>query len=442
MELRPYPDLCLRRGNGLLAWLVAALLLLLPAMAWASPKEDAVIEQRAHEAVEVLQGKREPASVFNAHFLAAVPPAQIVALGKQVQAESGAIAAVEDIRATGARSATFRIRYERAAAGATMTLESEAPFRISGLHIGPALPLGDSFAKIAADVAALPGGAGFVVARLDDAGPHRLAASRGSEPFAIGSAFKLWVLDGLAREIAAGRRQWDEVVRLGPRSLPGGITQDWPDDAAVTVETLATLMISHSDNTATDALVALVGRAPIEQRIRATHRDPARALPLLTTAEAFAIKLGPAAPREAYARADEAGRRRVLAGLDPHGVLAGVNRAELDGPPMAIDSAEWFASPDDVVRVLDALRGHDDPRVQAILGVAPNLDAAQRSALAYAGYKGGSEIGVLNLTWLLRDQAGAWFAVTASWNDPAQALDNAKLEALAHRLVMLARQGA
>ena len=43
-------------------------------------------------------------------------------------------------------------------------------------------------------------------------------------------------------------------------SLPSGITQSWPAGSPVTLQTLATLMISISDNTATDTLVTLERR--------------------------------------------------------------------------------------------------------------------------------------------------------------------------------------
>ena len=45
-------------------------------------------------------------------------------------------------------------------------------------------------------------------------------------------------------------------------------------------------------------------------------------------------------------------------------------------------------------------------RRAAILAINPGLAPAQRGGFAYVGYKGGSEPGVLNLTWLVRNRAG------------------------------------
>ena len=57
------------------------------------------------------------------------------------------------------------------------------------------------------------------------------------------------------------------------------------------------------------------------------------------------------------------------------------------------------------------------------------------------GFKGGSEPGVLNLSWLLRAQAGGWYAVAATWNDPEQTLDEARFVGLASRALFLLARG-
>lgn len=410
------------------------------AIASPAPAEQAVLRQRTTEAFEVLRGERAAAATFDEAFLAAVPAAEITALTRRMEAANGKLVAIEDIRAAGGNSGTFRLLFERAAASGTIALARQAPFRVSGFWIGEAMPLDDSTEKLISDFAGLPGRSSFAVVRLDDGGPATIAAVHAGEQFAIGSAFKLWVLDALAEDIAEGRHRWDEVVRLDQRSLPSGQTQDWPANASVTVETLATLMISISDNTATDALIALIGRDRLAERVRATgHSAPDRMLPFLTTAEAFALKLTPALS-EAYAQADEAGQTRILRDLRPHTVLAGVDSAAGDGMPAAIEAVEWFASPNDIARVLDSLRRRSDPRVLAILAVTPGLTREWREGFSYLGFKGGSETGVAHLTWLLRKPAGIWYAVTASWNNPDAAVDDARLRQLGRRLLTLVRQ--
>ncbi|MCW1428422.1 class A beta-lactamase-related serine hydrolase [Novosphingobium sp. JCM 18896] len=393
-------------------------------------------EQRVADILATLQAKTDPVAVFAPPFVAAVPPAQLAVLVAQLERENGRLLGTEDFRSESPTRGQFNLRFERATAVAIFSIEAAAPYRVTGLRIGAVSPLGDSAARIAADFAALPGRSGFVVQRLGQTAP--IAASNADAQFAVGSTFKLWVLDALVEEIAAGRHRWDEVVRLNARSLPSGITQDWPPDAPVTVETLTTLMISMSDNTATDTLIRLIGRERVAARVRASgHADPSRMLPLLTTAEAFALKFSPAS-REAYARADDAGQARILASLDTDRLLATADLTALDGLPTAIDSIEWFASPEDVARVLDGLRRRRDPRVLQILGVAPTMAKDLRERFAYVGYKGGSEAGVVSLSWLVQRKSGDWIVVAASWNDPAAAVDTQRLAGLAERLLRLA----
>jgi beta-lactamase class A len=421
----------------MLRLLLALLLLFVPDLASAAPADR--LNQRVADVVAVLQGKQAPEAVFTPTFLKAVSPAQLEQIVRQIEAQAGKLIGAQDIRSDTSTAARFTLRFERAVAAATMTIEPGEPGRVSGLRFTSVAPTGDSLEKITADFAALPGRSGFAVTRLDDRGsPVAMFSDHAAEQFAIGSTFKLWVLDALAEDIAAGRHRWDEVVPLGPRSLPSGITQGWPAETPVTVQTLATLMISISDNTATDTLIRLIGRERIAARVRAIgHSDPSRMLPFLTTAESFALKLSPPATRDAYARAGDAAQERLLAGLDAAKILSAANIAALDGKPTAIDSIEWFASPSDIARVVDSLRRRPDPRVQQVLGVAPTMANELRQRFAYVGYKGGSEVGVINLTWLLRTKAGTWIAVTASWNDTAAAVDGDRFGFLAQRLLWL-----
>ncbi|HKR24737.1 MAG TPA: serine hydrolase, partial [Allosphingosinicella sp.] len=312
----------------------------------------------------------------------------------------------------------------------------QAPHRVTGLLITGADVRGDSFEALLAELRALPGQTGVAVARLGDGAPALSASIEPERPLAIGSAFKLWILAELSRQVAAGQRRWSDVVALDRRSMPGGTVHGWPQGAPVTLHTLAALMISQSDNTATDILLHLAGRENVE-RMTATigvRPDP-RNRPLLSTLDMAAIKTGSAAALNAWAQADEAGRRRMLDNVS----AAQVDVSRFAGNPLAIDSVEWFASAADLVRTMDWLRRHGDETARGILAINPAMGAQLRGELAYVGYKGGSEPGVLNLTWLVRNRAGQWHVITGSWNNPAAPLDEQRFAGLMTRLVQLVR---
>ena len=73
------------------------------------------------------------------------------------------------------------------------------------------------------------------------------------------------------------------------------------------------------------------------------------------------------------------------------------------------------------------------------MGISPGGPPSLRQDFAYIGFKGGSEPGVLNLTWLVRNRAGAWHAVVGTWNNPDAALDEARFVGLMQRALQLVR---
>jgi len=113
----------------------------------------------------------------------------------------------------------------------------------------------------------------------------------------------------------------------------------------------------------------------------------------------------------------------------------------LGKPAPRLLDIEWFASPEDLCGVLATLgaRASFEPASQLlkILGLSSGI-AFDGSQWSYAGFKGGSEPGVLNASWLLRHVSGAWFSVVVTLNDPAMSIDeNAAVVAAASIMPLL-----
>lgn len=245
----------------------------------------------------------------------------------------------------------------------------------------------------------LPGKVSFLVM----SGSSTLAELNADQPLAVGSAFKLAVLEALRQEIASGDRTWQDVVelQLSWKSLPSGILQTWPDGSSLTLQTLATLMISLSDNTATDALIRILGRETIE---RLSDRNR----PFLTTRELFVLK-NPQnqALLQRYQQGDTQKKRQVL----QEAQLAPLPPVELfNGNPIATD-VEWFFSSRELCRLIESVA--DLPLMSVNPGVANSSDWKS------VAFKGGSEPGVLNLTTNLKTKDGKTFCVVATQNDTA-----------------------
>ena len=239
-----------------------------------------------------------------------------------------------------------------------------------------------------------------------------LAALNPELPLAVGSAFKLAVLAALKDQIAAGALAWDDVATLeaGHISLPSGILQSWPAGSPLTLHTLASLMISVSDNTATDALIALLGRELVEKYTALNH-------PLLTTREAFALK-NPANDDhlKAYRQGDTNQRRGVLKQLQSLPLPdAGIFIA-----PQALD-IEWFFSAQELVNLMAAVQD------LSVFDINPGV--ASPADWQHIAFKGGSEPGAINLTTWLVGHSGMNYCVAATWNND-KALDEVQFVGL------------
>jgi beta-lactamase class A len=390
--------------------------------------------------VPLLNGKGDYAALFSPAFRQAVPQAQFQIYLDQLTAQGGRATGIESIAPVTAWSATVQIGYNKLVATMQVSVDPAAPHQIVGLRITGAEPRGDSLAKLEADFRALPGASGFGIYKLGDTGVTPIAELDGETAAPLGSAFKLWILAETSREIAAGTCHWDDVVRVGRPSLPGGILQKWPAHAPVTLQTLATLMISISDNTATDTLLTTLGQDKVGEMVRTVGvADPARTLPVLTTMQAFELKSpAHAALAAAWAKATPDRRARLLADNAESFAATPVDPHMFDGKPLAIDSIEWFASPSDMASTLNWLRLHGDATTHAILAVNPGANPATAAHFAYVGFKGGSEPGVITLNFLVQTKSGEWLAVTGNWHNPDAAVSELSFVSLMNRALALA----
>lgn len=421
--------------------LLFALLLLAAVPAYAQPQPQQpspALRSGAERVVGLLKGEIQPAALFNAAFRAQVPDAQIQSVVQQLTTQYGAARGLEGIEPVSAQAGIIHLRYARAIVHMQLTVEPAAPYLVSGLLLAGADMTGDTMAAVLGELRQLPGQVNFAVARLGDNAPTLLNSIEADRPLATGSTFKLFILGELSRQVQAGQRHWSDVVNVDRSSIGGGTVAGFPRGAPITLHTLASLMISISDNSATDILLHVVGRENVERMMAAMGvRDPARNRPLLSTLELGLVKAAPANAFALWQQADEATRRQLLANDYAATDASRINAALFAGNPVRIDTVEWFASASDFVRVMDWLRRHADDTAKGILAISGGLPPQPLSSLRYAGFKGGSEPGVANLTYLVQTRSGAWYALSTGWNNPAAPVDAGRLAGLAARAIQL-----
>ncbi len=245
----------------------------------------------------------------------------------------------------------------------------------------------------------------------------------------VGSSFKLWILAALGAMVEAGDASWDDIVEIEERhrSVPGGDLRFAAAGTPFTIRYLAERMIQKSDNTATDHVLAFVGRENAEAAMVAIgHHDPALNTPLLATRE-FAMLKFAATPeqQEEYLAASVEERRRLLD--DVIGVMPFEALSDLDqSAPIEIDRIEWFANRNDLANTMAHLLAQS--RVPGLLPVTEILSLETQLTFdaaiwPYVGFKGGSEMGVLSGTWLMESADGRHFVYTVGFSDPDAALD-------------------
>ncbi|WP_119673239.1 serine hydrolase [Deinococcus sp. RM] len=342
------------------------------------------------------------ASLFAPSFLAAVPEAQLRALLDDVTAQFGALKDVQ----IGAQIAA--LIFERGQLNVTQfSLDDQG--RVTGLVIAPPPPVFTSLDEARAAFAALPGQVSLLLQEVG--APAPAVALNVTRPLAVGSTFKLAILAELQGQVSAGRGQWTDEVTLSDadRSLPSGTLQDAPMGSRYTLRDLAARMISQSDNTATDLLLGVVGRAGVEARFGQR--------PLPSTREAFALKNPANAALLAEYRAAVLNVPARRAVLDRARVAPLPAAADFAGGGTLARDVEWFATPATLCRLMND--------VAALKETQLNPGVADPARFRSVSFKGGSEPGVLNLTTQVTTLTGRTYCVSATWNAPGPLQEDA-----------------
>ncbi|HEY9069810.1 MAG TPA: serine hydrolase [Candidatus Ozemobacteraceae bacterium] len=359
---------------------------------------------------------KDHTAVFAENLLKLAPAAKLDEIRDLYRGKLG------DLREAAVRDGACDLLFTRGKAPCNIHIDANR--KVDMIWFGAWSLFNDDTTTLAAEFAKLPGIVSVTV-RRDDA--DRLFAIESDRPLAVGSSFKLYVLKALEQASAAGRLSPKTVVCLNPdlKTLPTGICQEWPASTPVTLATLANLMISMSDNTATDHLITILGREAVEAAA------PRRMRPFLTTMEMFRLKFSPDKARaETFAKAGPDRRRELLATLG----TASVSVSDIPQTPAFIDSIEWFATTDELCRVIHELRDHP--------ATAINPGLVDKTRWHRVAYKGGSEPGVLNYTLALQKaSASPTYTLSATINDSAREVDTKGFTELVLRLINLIEDG-
>ncbi len=338
---------------------------------------------------------------FSRTFLNQITPRQLRQAAADLRRAAG------EFQAIAGRDGKFEIRTKTHRIPLTIARTDSG--KIVGLSFKPPQRVGGSLETIAAELQEFPGDTSLTVT-TDGAALLEVQAGK---RMAVGSAFKIGILKALQDKVKAGVRQWEDIVRLtsANRSLPSGELRKWPEGSPLTLHSAAGVMMSASDNTATDILIDVVGR---EELGRIIDID----LPLKTR-EFFLLK---AIPLEAGAWRNGSleSRKLQLARL-----------AKLPRPPTAAAlrpfdiAVEWAMSTSKLCSLMEEVGK------EPLAAINPGL--ANRENWDFVTFKGGSELGVLNYTTRV-EKGGKSFCLSLTWNGDAET-DTAKITQLYNELL-------
>ncbi len=335
---------------------------------------------------------------FTITFLEDVPLEQLQSIITNLKGEGGRFECLKEI---GEKNKEYQVFFEKTIITAKIVLDENN--RIARLNFGNPVAKFKNIAQISSQFTSLPGEVSLLVLEENS----QLVTVNPNNVLAVGSAFKLAVLKALRERIKLeDKYSWGDIIEIKEniKSLPTGILQDWPDGSILTIESLATFMISQSDNTATDILIHWLGKENIEPLILKDNH------PLLTTREFFIIKNNQEI-LERYRNVNKEQKISILAEIQNY-PLPDVEAIEKQ--PVAID-VEWFFSTQQLCSLIEEL--HDLPLMQINSGIADKDDWKQ------IAFKGGSEPGVLNLTTWVQANNGKSYCVSATWNNANESLD-------------------
>jgi hypothetical protein len=361
---------------------------------------------------------------FAADFLNVIPAEKIVEI-KKIYVD--ALGKYKEARST---DSGYRLIFEKGEADSKIKVDADN--KISTLWFGAPEFTSDTFEAVKDELKKLPGDVSVCLLRRDPAkeAAEEVFVLNPDKPLGCGSAFKLYLLKALEDSINKSERSWNDVIELREewRSFPSGILQEWPTGSRHTLETLAGLMISISDNTATDHIYHLIGVDKLRKYF------PASCVDLYNTSQVLKLKFFFPADAQKYLKADAAGKKAVLAAMDaikPSEIASLSAIYQLD-EPMLVEEIEWFISTRNLCDVIYSLRDN------RLIRINPATGLVDKKAWHIAGFKGGSEPGVLNYTWVLqKTPESPFYTLSCTIVNSQKAVDSDTFNTLASRMIQL-----
>ena len=197
---------------------------------------------------------------------------------------------------------------------------------------------------------------GVFVGRVNDLNQCvTMQSSNQNSLFNTASIFKTWVLGGVARAVQNEQlASATSVVLDGTKNVAGSVITSAPNGTVFNVGDLTTMMMGNSDNTATDIMHSLAGRAVVDQIFTDFNMaQPTIMTPLLGISEQFHFIFNVSSTnRNAYLSGTESFQQNFLqTDLISRGRFTGGTLSD----NALLNTATWKATPVDICNAFAAL---------------------------------------------------------------------------------------
>ena len=148
-------------------------------------------------------------------FLAQVPAPKLTEIFADYFSKLGRCTQAKQTAPLSAYAARFDFIFEKGSSvPATVAIDTDEPRRLNSMLLGAPIRDFATLDEIVNELKTLPGETSLLIVSLGKDGTRPIVAYNADREMAIGSAFKLYILSELVREVSARERKWADIVSL------------------------------------------------------------------------------------------------------------------------------------------------------------------------------------------------------------------------------------
>jgi hypothetical protein len=340
---------------------------------------------------------------INPYFLSKLSEQKLIGILDSFKKEEGPCVSIEKIDKN-------NYLYNTGTSQRAMQLYLDSKSKIRGLWFGNTTKYSDPISEVINQLKKLPGEKSLVFIKN---AKYQILSLNESKALSVAGSSDLLILKILKDKITKTKSKWSHKLKLKKelKSIPGGRLFSWPVNSPITLQTLGTMLMGYSDETAFDHLHSFLKRSKIEKLTKANR-------PFLSTSEYYKIRL---AGEEEYLKLSLKEKYKYLKKLKAKN-LAPHNRDN------KFSKLGWFFSTSELCKLMNELKSLSFSEVNK------GLSAVDR--YSFSSFKMGRATGILQYTQYFTSKiSNDSYCLSVTWNNPKGKIDPSKIDAIFGRVL-------